>query len=367
MKRPFFFILGFFGAGGIFFFTVFSREAPFRTEWSHVFAREEKIVRESPDPGGRSGESESSTSKGKSVEENSESAEELPPASPLSFESREHATEFRPLRKEGISDLEVPSAHASIVMDAESGIVLQEKQAHTRRQIASLTKLMTAMITVERISDLDQPVTIDGEVMRTAGTRVGCPRSGFCNGVRLQEGEHITVRNLLKAALMNSANDAALALAKHVAGSPEAFVEIMNARARSLGLQNTNFCTPSGLEPEGREAECYSSAFDVARIASRALQYDILWELARTPKETISSVDGRYAHEIFNTDQLLGTFPDLVGAKTGFTPLAGYSLLAVSFDPTREHRVVSVVLNDPERWSSVKRMFAWAFESHYWR
>ena len=82
---------------------------------------------------------------------------------------------------------------------------------------------------------------------------------------------------------------------------------------------------------------------------------------------TIVSVDGKYAHDIFNTDQLLGTYPELVGAKTGFTPLAGYSLLALSLDPERRHTVVSVVLNDPERWSSIKKMFAWAFQSHYWR
>ena len=286
---------------------------------------------------------------------------------PVLFESHTHSAEFRPIRKEGVYDLALPSAHASVLMDAESGVVLQEKNAHERRQIASLTKLMTAMLVVERIQNLEEPVVIDQEMISTEGTRVGCPRSGFCNGTRLHTGENITVRSLLKAALMNSANDAALALAKHTGGSLENFVEIMNARARSLGLQNTHFCTPSGLEPEGREAECYSSAFDVARIVSQALKYDIIWELARTPGETIVSTDGRYSHDIFNTDQLLGTSSELVGAKTGFTPLAGYSLLAVSFDPDRAHRVVSVVLNDPERWSSVRKMFAWAFQSHYWR
>lgn len=287
---------------------------------------------------------------------------------PVLFESRGHATEYRPIRKEGVYDLALPSAHASVVMDAESGIVLQEKNAHESRQIASLTKLMTAMLVIERVRNLDEPVIIDSEITSaTEGTRIGCPRSGVCTGIRLREGETISVRNLLKAALMNSANDAALALAKHSAGSTDTFVEIMNARARSLGLQNTRFCTPSGLEPEGRESECYSTAFDVARIVSQALKYDILWELARTPSTVITSTDGKYSHEIFNTDQLLGTSPELVGAKTGFTPLAGYSLLAVSYDPERKHRVVSVVLNDPERWSSIKKMFSWAFQSHYWR
>lgn len=286
---------------------------------------------------------------------------------PISYESRGHAAEFRPIRKAGVYDLALPSAHASVVMDAESGIVLQEKSAHEKRQIASLTKLMTAILVMERIGDLDEGVIIDREMTDTEGTRIGCPRSGFCNGVRLHVGEELSVRDLLKAMLMNSANDAALALAKHTSGSVDAFVETMNARTRALGLQNTHFCTPSGLEPEGRESGCYSSAFDIARIASQALKYDMIWELARTPGTTIVSKDGKYAHDIFNTDILLGEYPDLVGAKTGFTPLAGYSLLAISFDPERQHKVVSVVLNDPERWSSVKRMFSWAFQSHYWR
>jgi D-alanyl-D-alanine carboxypeptidase len=252
-------------------------------------------------------------------------------------------------------------------MDAESGIVLQEKNAHEERQIASLTKLMTAILVVERTANVDEPVTIDEEMITADGTRVGCPRSGFCNGVRLHVGEQLSVRDLLKAMLMNSANDAAQSLAKHTAGSMEAFVGLMNARAGALGLQNTHFCTPSGLEPDGHESSCYSSAFDVARIASQALKYDIIWELARTPGTTITSRDGKYVHDIFNTDVLLGEDASLIGTKTGFTPLAGYSLLAISYDPDRQHKVVSVVLNDTERWSSVKKMFAWAFQSHYWR
>ncbi len=287
---------------------------------------------------------------------------------PVSFESRGQAAAFRPIRKEGVCDLSIPSAHASVVMDAESGVVLEENNAHEPRQIASLTKLMTATIVVERVKNLDERVTIDSEITNaTEGTRVGCPRTGFCNGIRLHVGETLSVRDLLKAMLMNSANDAALALGKHVGGSVEAFVDIMNARARELGLLNTHFCTPSGLEPDGRETQCYSSAFDVARIASQALKYDIIWEIARTPGATIASCDGKYTHDIFNTDVMLGEDSNLIGTKTGFTPLAGYSLMAISLDPDRKHKVVSVVLNDPERWSSVKKMFTWAFQSHYWR
>lgn len=286
---------------------------------------------------------------------------------PIVFESRDNATEPRPIRKEGVYDLAVPTAHASVVMDADSGVVLEESNSHEERQIASLTKLMTTIVVLDQVKDLNEPVIIDEEAVSADGTKVGCPRSGFCNGVRLHIGEQISVADLLKAALMNSANDAAIALGKHVGKTQSGFADIMNERAKTMGLRNTHFCTPSGLEPDGRESECYSSAFDVARIASEALKYDTIWEFARLPDATITSLDGKYSHDIFNTDVLLGDHPELIGTKTGFTPLAGYSLVALSYDPTYKHRIVSVVLNDPYRWESVKRMFSWAFDSHYWR
>ncbi|MFZ3031967.1 MAG: serine hydrolase, partial [Candidatus Moraniibacteriota bacterium] len=181
---------------------------------------------------------------------------------PIITESRELATSFQPELREYSPRLSIVTAHASIIMDAESGKILYEKNAHEERQIASLTKLFTAVLVLEQIKDLDELVTIDEEAVYSEGTRVGCPRSGFCNGVRLKPGEQLTVRNLLKAALMNSANDAAVALGKHIGKTQGGFAKIMNERAKELGLVNSHFCTPSGLEPDGREHECYSSAAD---------------------------------------------------------------------------------------------------------
>jgi D-alanyl-D-alanine carboxypeptidase (penicillin-binding protein 5/6) len=286
---------------------------------------------------------------------------------PLYFESRAAAAEFRPFAKDRAAKLYVPAAHAAVVLDADSGAVMHEQDAHERRQIASLTKMMTAMIAVERIKNLDEAVTIDEEAVYAEGTRVGCPRSGYCIGQRLKVGEQVSVRDLLKAALMNSANDAAIALGKHMGGSQEGFAEMMNQRAKELGLQDTHFCTPSGLDIDGRESECYSSAYDIAKITANALKYDVLWKIMQLPNTTIYSVDGKYAHDIFNTDALLGQYPNLLGTKTGFTPLAGYSLLAVASDPSGKHRVVAVVLNDPQRWQDIQSMFSWAFNSHVWR
>ncbi|MDD5083565.1 MAG: D-alanyl-D-alanine carboxypeptidase [Candidatus Moranbacteria bacterium] len=286
---------------------------------------------------------------------------------PISFESRAAAAQILPIKKPSVGDLYVAGAHASVVLDADSGMVLHEEDSHEKRQIASLTKLMTAMIVVERIKNLDEAVTIPEEAVYAEGTRVGCPRSGYCIGNRLKVGEQVSVRNLLKAALMNSANDAAISLGMHMGGTQAGFADIMNKRADELGLKNTHFCTPSGLEIDGRESECYSSAYDIARITANSLQYDVLWEIMRLPNTTITSIDGTQSHDIFNTDALLDQYPNLLGTKTGFTPLAGYSLLAVATDATNKHRVVSVVLDDSQRWQDIQHMFAWAFSSFVWK
>ncbi len=287
-------------------------------------------------------------------------------AIPFIAENRGASTVFQPHLKDFAPRLSVPTAHASVIIDAETGRELYGQNAHTKRQVASLTKLFTSLIVVERIQNLDELVTIDEEAVYAEGTRVGCPRSGFCNGVRLQVGETISVRNLLQAALMNSANDAAIALSKHVGGTQPGFVEIMNTRAFELGLMDSHFCTASGLEIDGQESNCYSSAADMARIAAVALNHDILWDIMQMEKTFITSADGTQVHEIFNTDQLLGSMPNLVGTKTGFTPLAGYSLLAVATHPNGDHPVIAVVLNDPYRWESIQSMFSWSFQAYDW-
>lgn len=285
---------------------------------------------------------------------------------PIIAENRAASTVFQPHLRAFAPRLSVPTAHAAIILDAETGQELYGNGAHTKHQVASLTKLFTALIVSERIADLDTLVTIDEEAIYAEGTRVGCPRSGFCNSPRLQAGEEITVRNLLKAALMNSANDAAIALAKHVGVSQVGFATIMNDRARELGLTDSHFCTPSGLEIDGQEANCYSSAADMARIAAESLKHDILWDIMQLKETTVTSHDGTVTHELFNTNQLLGSMPNLIGTKTGFTPLAGYSLLAVAHHPDGGHPVIAVVLNDPYRWESIRSMFSWSFQAYDW-
>ncbi len=276
-------------------------------------------------------------------------------------------SQYQSMRKIGAVDLTLPGAHASVVIDADSGTILHYDKGREQRQIASLTKLMTATLVMEKIKNLDEEVVIDEEAVYVEGTKIGCPRSGYCISQRLKIGEKISVRSLLQAMLMNSANDAAIALSKHIAGSQEAFAEVMNQKAKELGLSDTNFCTPSGLELDGREAECFSSAYDIARIAAYSMRYDTIWKMFKLPNNsTITSVDGKTAHTILNTDLAIDQVPNLLGGKTGFTPLAGYSLLMGATDPTGKHRVVAVLLDDPTRWVDMKAALGWTFASYQW-
>lgn len=272
-----------------------------------------------------------------------------------------------PKETEVFSELVLPNAHASILLDADTGTILHYSDGKQRRSIASLTKLMTVTLVVEHVSQLDEVVTITPEMLDADGTVIGCPRTGYCNSNRLRVGETITVRNLLHAVLMNSANDAAHALGVHVGGSLDNFVALMNERARQMGLNDTNFCTPSGLEIDGKEHTCYSTAYDIARIAMHALEFDVIWDILMTPTpKSITDTTKTITHELIQTNQLLGEYSPMVGVKTGYTPNAGYSLLAVAKNPQNGHKVVGVLLDDPYRWEDIKTLFEWSFRSYVW-
>ncbi len=273
-----------------------------------------------------------------------------------------------PIRKENSTDLILPNAHSSLILDVNSGTILHYNNGKERRPIASLTKLMTAVLVIERVKNLEEVVVVDEQAVYAEGTKIGCPRSGYCKSQRLKVGEKISVLNLLKAMLMSSANDAAIALAKHVSGSEEEFVKIMNEKAQKLGLSDTHFCTASGLEIEGAENSCYSSAYDISRVAAYAMKYDLIWEIMRLPDDTIIySSDGTVSHSLFNTDLVLNQISNCLGGKTGFTPAAGHSLLLAASDQEGKNKIIAVVLDDPYRWQDIKKMVDWAFTSYEWQ
>jgi len=275
--------------------------------------------------------------------------------------------EYQPVRSDKMPDLVIPTAHAFAVVDADSGKILAGNHETDQKQIASLTKMMTAILTMEKIKDLDESVDIDDEEVYIEGTKIGCPRSGYCISPRLRIGERISARSLLQAMLMNSANDAAIALGKHIAGSQDGFTDLMNQKAEQMELTDTHFCTPSGLEPDGRESECYSSAADIARIAAYSMRFDTIWKMFGYPNNSeIRSIDGGISHTLINSDMVLNDIPNVMGGKTGFTPAAGYSLLMGVSDATHLHRVVIVLLDDPYRWQDIRAAIDWTFKAYSW-
>ena len=275
---------------------------------------------------------------------------------------------YTPIRKSNTPDLRVFRAHASVILDVDSGTILHFENGKEERQIASLTKIMTAVLAVEKIADLNKEVvTIDEEAVYADGTKIGCPSSGNCISTRLRVGEKISAMALFKAMLMNSTNDAAIAISKHIGGTQEKFAEMMNDKAKELGLRNTNFCTASGLEIDGQEEQCYSSAYDIARVAAYSMRHKIIWDTFKIPEEKIQSLDGKLTHDIMNTNKLLGIMPECMGTKTGFTPLAGKSLMIGAEDSTKKHKIIAVVLDDEYMWEDIKEMVYWAFDSHVWQ
>ena len=219
---------------------------------------------------------------------------------------------------------------AAIAVDAETGAVLYEKNADERRPIASLTKVMTALVAVEQVRDWERTVVADPESCAAGESEI-----------YLVPGERILMRDLLAATLLKSANDAASLLARAAAGRTDLFVAMMNAKARSLGLTNTSFKNPHGLYQPGH----YSSARDCATIASAALSHPRLRELFRTRKVVIPWPGHPEGRVLVNHNKLLFRDPYVKGIKTGYVRKSGHCL--ISYAEYGNRKVIAVVLGAP--------------------
>jgi serine-type D-Ala-D-Ala carboxypeptidase (penicillin-binding protein 5/6) len=218
-------------------------------------------------------------------------------------------------------------ARAYEVVNAATGEVLLARNAQQRVPMASITKLMTVLVALER-TKLDEVVTVDRDAVGVTGS-----------GVRLRAGERITVRDLMAAAMVQSANDAAIALAAHVGrGDEDAFVALMNRKAQQLGLRSTHFERADGLDVAGHA----SSAHDVNRLAQIAMRQPVVRELALTRGTRISG--GRSLH---TWNDLLGRFPGLIGVKTGHTSSAGWCQVAAARGPG--FTIYATILGSPSR------------------
>ena len=223
---------------------------------------------------------------------------------------------------------QVPGAQAAIVVDARDGTVMFAKKPDAERSIASTTKLMTALLALEQAEPGD---TI------TAPAYNALPAESRIN---LREGEQMTVQDLLEALLLESANDAAVALAEGISGSREAFVEGMNDRAAALGLDHTSYANPIGLDEAGN----YSTARDLATLARTLLRNPRFARIVDMPIATLES--GIRPRVVANRNDLIAEYPWVSGVKTGYTLSAG-NVLVGSAKRGRGARVVSVVLGEP--------------------
>lgn len=220
------------------------------------------------------------------------------------------------------------------------GRLIWANGADERHAPASLTKMMTALIVLER-GQLDETVVVSRAAARERGSRIG-----------LRAGDQVRRRDLLAAAIMHSANDACHALADDVGPT---FIARMNQRAQTLGMKNTQFVDPCGWDRPGH----YSTATDLARLAEVAMQHPEYQRLARMRETNIATVDGRRRFHVKNTNWLMGRYPGAIAGKTGTTGAAGYCLVALA---ERDGvRVTVVLLNSPRRWSFAPRLMDRAF------
>lgn len=233
-------------------------------------------------------------------------------------------------------------AHAYVVYAGDRE--LWAADADRRLPPASLTKVMTALVVLEDYRPR-QEVVIGRTAARSSGSRL-----------KFAAGERFSVESLLTAMLLASANDACAALALAHAGSTDAFVEKMNARAADLGLANTNFTNPCGFDAPRH----YSSARDLARLARAALEHPVFAALVAQPVAQITTTDGKRAFRLRNKNALIGSYEPAIGVKSGFTNRAGKCLIALA--RKNDVEVLLVMLHANNRWWDAIGVLEHAFD-----
>lgn len=236
------------------------------------------------------------------------------------------------------------SAKAAVVISADTGEILFEKNSNEKLPMASTTKIMTTLICLES-GNLDEPFVVDSDAIHVEGSSMG-----------LQEGDIVTKYALCCGMLLPSGNDAANATAVKLAGSIEAFAEVMNDKAKEIGLTKTYFVTPSGLEGTGHG----SSAYDMAILASVALRNDTFREICSSETIKLEYGNPPYTRWLKNTNKLLSLYSGTYGVKTGFTDEAGRCL--VSACERDGKNLICVTLNDRNDWNDHMALYDKCFE-----
>ena len=235
------------------------------------------------------------------------------------------------------------SAASCVLMDAQSTQVVFGLQAYEKRPMASTTKIMTTLLTLES-GGLDAPFTVDSDAIHVEGSSMG-----------LQEGDTVTKLALCTGMLLPSGNDAANASAVAVAGSIPAFLDLMNLRAAEIGMTHTCFASPSGLDADGHGA----SAYDMALLTRTALQNETFAALCAKKTASVCFGNPPYRRTLTNTNKLLSMDPDIIGVKTGFTDAAGRCL--VSACRRDDRTLICVTLSDRNDWADHLALYDYGF------
>jgi len=238
------------------------------------------------------------------------------------------------------------SAKSAVLIEAQSGSVAYGKNEDMRLPMASTTKIMTALVTLEN-AQLDDIVTVTPEMTGIEGS-----------SIYLREGEELTVEELLFALMLESANDAAVALAITVGGTVEQFAEMMNDKAIALGLTNTHFTNPHGLDDE----EHFTTAYELGIISAYALRNSDFVRIASTYKKSIPLNNGEGTRVLVNHNRLLRSYEGTIGIKTGFTKKCGRCLVSSA---TRDGvTLICVTLNAPNDWQDHKNLLDYGFSKY---
>lgn len=246
-------------------------------------------------------------------------------------------------------NIKSPSA---ILIDASSGKVLYEKNAHQKLEPASLVKIMTLLVAFESVekgkANFNDEVRVSERAWKTGGSQVF-----------LGPGEVQTLETLLKCIVISSANDASVAVAEHIGGSVEGFVRMMNDKAKELGLQNTNFTNPHGLP----DPNLYTTAFDMAIIAKELIKYQKFFDWSTKLVDYLEHTDKkREPTMLANTNKLIGKYDGLDGIKTGYHEKAGFCFVGSA--KRGDMRLISVVMNAPssnDRFEDTKKLLDYGF------
>lgn len=242
------------------------------------------------------------------------------------------------------------NSRSAAVFDIRSSRFLYDKDSKIRLPIASLTKIMSAVVVLENLS-FDDIVTISDKSIRVDGERQD-----------LFLGEKMSVKNLLKLMLIESSNDAAYALADYARSRGIDFIPAMNEKAKLLDMRDSAFLDPAGLNDNA-----YSTVQDLIKLVEYSLNYPEIWDISSEKTAIVESSDEKIKHTAQSTNRLIGLIQDLIGGKTGYTDGAGQCLILVTSVPNYPSKIISIVLGSQDRFGDTQKLIDWTRSAYKWK